>query len=270
MIKTLFHWRKRPLVYSLIIAIGLLILQYILDHESPEFFMWGTLILGLMFMLELISTIYIGKKFLIQYKLPPIDGSGHIANILHHIVLPIALLISLAGFLFFNKEGNLKFIIIGVGTLLFWILFTNIFAFYEDKFKIELRTHYIYDYISVFAFFSLFDTTVQATAYLGVNMGTKLILIALVALVFSLISIIRLGAFDLLKLSIPFALMSCGLYALTAHFNLPDLKIAFLNTILYYFLVAFSIHHKEHTKSMKVLEEYIVLVLIAIVLIIFN
>ena len=75
---------------------------------------------------------------------------------------------------------------------------------------------------------------------------------------------------NLLKFVLPILLMNLGIYILGISFGLDTLRIAFLDTITYYFFIAFAHHHKEGTKSLKVLEEYLILLLIALILLIFN
>jgi hypothetical protein len=266
----LIHWKKRPLIYSLILTIGLVILLYILDNTKLEYYIIGVIILSLIFVVEIVSTIYFGNKLLIQYQLPPINNKYHLGNVIQHVFLPIALYISINSFIFFHKYLAFKYLFIIISFYLFWVLFTNIRAYYEDKFVIEIKTHYVYDLISLISYFGLFDTIMNLVVYFEINDIYVVVLTQILILLFYVLVIFRLKIFDVAKIIFPILFVNLGIILLGQTLHIYPIKTAFISTIIYYFFIAYSNHHKENTKSMKVLEEYFVLGCIAIVLLIFN
>jgi hypothetical protein len=216
------------------------------------------------------STIYFSSKILTQYKLPPITDKDSLGNLLQHIFLPIALYISINSFIFFHKYLAFKYIFILISFYLFWLLFTNIRAYYEDKFVIEMKTHYVYDLISLISYFGIFDTILNFISYYGLNSVYIIVLTQVLVLLYYSLVIFRLKIYDIGKIVFPILFVNIGIVLLGQTLNIYPIKISFISTIIYYFFIAYSNHHKENTKSMKVFEEYFVLGCIAIVLLIFN
>lgn len=266
----LLQWKKRPLIYSLLLSIGFGIIIYVFENDQPEIYPYLVIILSLIFILELFTTIYFGRRALKQFNLPEIIEKDKSANFIQHIVLPISLFISLTLFMFFHKYLIFKGIFIFLSLFLFWVLFSNIRAYYEDKFKIELGTHYIYDVISILSFFGLIDSLLNISIYWNINSFLTIIIICALLLIFTFIIIVRLYHYDLLKFTIPLLILNVGIYIFSSNLGLEVIRIAFLSTITYYFFVAFANHHKDRTNTYKVFEEYLIVFLIAIVFLVFN
>jgi hypothetical protein len=266
----LLHWKNRSLIYSLILAIGFGIYTFSLSYNNPQYSMIIAGVTALIFLLELITTIWLGKSLLEQYKLPPIDNHDKFANLIQHFVLPISLFVSLISFLFFHQYLVVKYVFVAISFFAFWILFANIRAYYEDKFKIEIRTHYIYDLVSILTFFGLIDSFSNFVNYTSTNLILYYLGLSLIIVVFYALVIIRLRIFDIRNILLAALISNLGFVMVFNALNLITLKLSFISTLMYYFFIAYANHHRENTKSMKVFEEYIVLLLIAIVLLIFN
>ena len=241
-----------------------------MEYGNPKMYLYTLITTSMIFVLELISTIYLSKKLLIQYNLPSINKNDRIANLVQHIVLPFSFFIGLSSFMFFYQYSIIKYLFLAASLVIFWILFTNISAYYEDKFKIEIRTHGIYDSLTVLAYFGIFECIIDITYYLNINFTYILVLLSITTLIFCLTIITRLFPANLLKIIPIIVFINVIIYFIGKYFGLESLRISFLSSAVIYFFIAYANHSKENTKSLGVIEEYILLFLIALVILIFN
>jgi len=265
-----FSWKYRPLFYSFVLFMGLILFTLAIQSEQPQFYPYIIVVLSFVFILEIFSTIYFGNKILQQYSIPAIEIRDKFSNTIQHFVLPFSLFISIVMFIYFHNYVVIKWIILLCAFFLFWILFTNLRAFYEDKFKIEIKTHYIYDIISIISFFGLYDSVLNICNYWGQNLIITLLLLVFLILIYLGIILIRLYNYKLFKLILPYIVVNIGLFLLFNSLGVSSIKIAFISTLMYSFYIAYAHSHNENLKTYRIFEEYFVILCISIILLVFN
>jgi len=260
--------RNRPVIYGVILGLGFGLLINISNNQNPIRFVFASIVLYIILLFELLNTEYHAKTLLEQLKLPPIDHDVELHTI-HHLLIPSQLFFGLAGFIYFNSIDSLNIFVLTVSIILFSILFTNIRAYYEDKFKLEMYTHHIYDAIGVVISFLSSNLILFFFKYFGLNLQY-----ASLPIVVLYISSILFNAYRYKILNaaiIQNTVISAGL---VLFFNIVFVKIgfnvfylSFLNAIFNYFVTALIIHKVEDTFNRKTIFEYFVVFLLLVVLI---
>ena len=65
--------KRRPLIYAIVMTIGFIFLQNLLQTLPEQYFLTGVLFLYPMLIFELLTTRYNAQLLLKQYSLPPIS-----------------------------------------------------------------------------------------------------------------------------------------------------------------------------------------------------
>lgn len=148
-----FFDNLKSLFYAFSITAGIYVaLTELHENNNMNGFILFSTALFVIYMAE-IFIHWINKSSKVEINLNIHDEVNELSHLFHKIILPIALYIALVGFGFYNiKAASLKFLMIGV-FIIFFILFINIRAFFENKLTLEHKTHYIYDIIKFFIFF---------------------------------------------------------------------------------------------------------------------
>ncbi|MFQ5492804.1 MAG: hypothetical protein ACE5DX_01440 [Candidatus Dojkabacteria bacterium] len=265
--KNIFHWKKRPFVYAIIITVGFAFLISILENLSDGFFFMGAIALYFVLLFELFITISYAKRLLDQFELPQVNSKHVQVQLVHHLVLPSLAYYSLIAYLFFNHQLSLKLLTLALVFVIFAILFTNIRALYEDKYKLEQSTHSIYDAIMILTAFLGTDALLNSLSFIG--SPTILILLSVTALL-ALLGVLVIVRYQLLKpifvleLVITIILFNIVLYILLS-IGLAVFITSFLSTLFFYYILAFLSHLHEGTASKKILIEYVIVFAIMIV-----
>src|SRR3989344_1294626 len=107
--------KKRPLIYAIIMTIGFIFLQNLLQTLPEQYFLTGILLLYPLLIFELLITRYSAKLLLKQYSLPPVsENKESLSHLVHHVVLPSLIYFSSVSFLFFHRQPSLQpFLTIG-------------------------------------------------------------------------------------------------------------------------------------------------------------
>src|SRR3990167_2219230 len=261
--------KKRPLIYAIIMTIGFIFLQNLLQTLPEQYFLTGILLLYPLLIFELLITRYSAKLLLKQYSLPPVsENKESLSHLVHHVVLPSLIYFSSVSFLFFHRQPSLQpFLTIGL-FFTYWILFTNIRAFYEDKFKLEIYTHNIYDIITTF---SAFFTFVSIFNLFKTYQFTLLIIFIPLTAVFFLLYLLILVRYQI-QIVIPVKLLIVILFAavslIVSYLGLNELEAGFILTETFYFIYAITIHYHEGSANLKIISEYIIIFMRSIVLLI--
>lgn len=261
-------WTKRPLIYSLILAFGTYINIFILLNENFSTFIYGSIILFVLLIIEIYYTYKLGNDLLDQFNLPEINDKHKLANRIQQFILPTLLYIGVYIFIFFNKILILNYFISIIIFILYFITFSNIKAYYEDKFIIEEKTNYIYDILTIIIYALLIYSIVTFTLYFRIPLYYSLIVIIILSLLTKIFTIFRHNTFELKKYLLPIEILNIGLFLILEYFGISEFKLAFILTIPLYIFIANIHHYKDFTKSLKLYEEYFVLILIFILLLI--
>ncbi|MCA9386148.1 hypothetical protein KC717_05870 [Candidatus Dojkabacteria bacterium] len=142
----------RAIIFSGLLTSGLAILIFIRTFTFVSHFWIGASILYLVFVIEVLVVQFWAQRKLMQLNIPVVDRYSLITQIIMHGALPSLSYWGIIGFIAFDPNpGIWIWFLIGI-FLLFTTLFTNMRAYYEDKFKLEQRTHYIYDLLKLVIF----------------------------------------------------------------------------------------------------------------------
>ena len=152
--------------------------------------------------------------------------------------------------------------------LLFALLFSNIRAHYEDKYKLEEMTNYIYDILAILICFMTADGIVNSCRYSGLSTGYAAVLLTVLIFILSVLTLLRYSIFKLaaLKVLLVFLLIVFVLNFALLSFNITALGVSTLNSLLIYYQIAFLNHKRDGSVTKDVLVEYIVVFLILIVI----
>lgn len=264
-------WKKRPFIYAFSLSIGFALLRDILRTAPTNYFFYTAAILYLILIFELFITRYYAKYLLDQYMLPPVSDTSHkVIQFIHHLSLPTLLYFSLVAFTYFNSATYLDPLIWLTVFIVYSVLFTNIRAFYEDKFKLEEHTHVIYDILNILLVYFLFEVILQGVNYFNLNLIYETPLSFIVIMSVGLLTVIRYKLVNrLMLLFLILIAIFCALLVLIGNLlNLATVTIALIGTLIFYYFTAFINHYREQTFSYEILFEYVVVFLLLIVLVI--
>ncbi|MBD3280713.1 hypothetical protein GF389_04275 [Candidatus Dojkabacteria bacterium] len=218
--------------------------------------------------LILLTQIYIiyrrANSKLKQLQIPTVDRYKDSIEILYHFVLPLIFFFDLCLFVYFNTVYLLGVVLIAICFVVFLVLFINIRAYFEDKFNIELATHFVYFFILNFTLFSFvltilslsysYDLPIFLTAIsVGILSGIMFYLSHIENIHLNLWLFVGLFGFGFFS-----ALLSLVLFR---EFG-SILRTSFIIAACFYFLNALLIHKKEGTLGWPVITEYITVLIL--------
>lgn len=261
-------WKKRPFFYAAVLTVGFAALITFLENLPDNFFFAGVVILYLTLLFELYSNQFYAEKILDQYELPQVVDKDTLVHNIHHKLFPSLTYFALVGFLYFNHQTSVELIFLGIVFIVYSLLFTNIRAYFEDKYKLEEVTHSVYDILSLIIVFALSNSISHIYWINGQNLLTIILNVLLLGTM-SFVILLRLHVFRLKYLAATsiLAIAYTVLVFFLLAWGLNILLISFLTMLFYYYLIAYLSHLKDRTASVKVLLEYIVVFLIFLVLI---
>lgn len=264
----IINWKKRPLVYALVITSGFWFLISLLENLPDRFYFVGSVFLYLILLFELYSTKYYARRLLDQFQLPQVDEKDKLIHLIHHFILPSFAYFSFVLFVFFNHQKSAHLIILAIIFIIFSVLFTNVRAYYEDKFKLEQGTHAIYDIIVIIMMFVSSDSALQTFGFLGSSGWVTLAAILIAYTVLSMLLLIRKQQINnkSLQTLVVGALLLIAFLLVLQSFRFNNFAVALLSTLLFYFVVAVFHHQQVSSLSKAIIGEYFVVFLIFIVL----
>jgi len=147
----------KMLVFAAILTLGSYLLIYIQPETSLNYYIIALSVNLIIFFFELLSVRISAKSKLNQIGLPAVTRYSSSEEFIYHQLLPIILFASFNIFIFFNPVESLEYLILFLVFFSFFVIFINIRAYYEDKFKLEQSTHFIYAFSSIFGLFSILN-----------------------------------------------------------------------------------------------------------------
>ncbi len=137
------------IIFGLFLDAGFALLMLILTISPFQHFVFGSIILYLLLLMEIVAIRGFARRKMIQLNMSIInDREAPIQNILHY-VLPSIIYWLVVVFIVFEPNTSIWLVILAFISLIFINLFVNIRAYYEDKFKLEMNTHHIYDFLKL-------------------------------------------------------------------------------------------------------------------------
>ncbi|MEI7579643.1 MAG: hypothetical protein WCJ58_06480 [bacterium] len=265
----ILHWKKRPFMYAAVISVGFLFLINTLQNFPIKYFFISALILYLILLFELFSTKFFSEQLLQQFSLlSSNDQQKQKIYSLHQLILPTTLYLSLLGFIFFHHQSNIEFFTLSLVLILFFILFNNIRAHFENKYLLEQHTSGIYDMISLISIYLYCDTVINIFIRNNWNTGFLPIALIIIVIFYLGLCLIRMEIISLKILQIAgiiyfsiFIILEILVLFLTNLFT-----FSIITTLLFYYSLAFFHHWKDNSFTKSIIAEYIVVFFILLVL----
>ncbi len=262
---------NRAFVYSFFISLGVVALQQIALTSGNNAFLLGFIVVSLLLALELYTTRRLASTKLSQFDLITAANNSNSNIIVYHTILPSILLVSLAGFIYFNNQPGLWPIYFLTSFILYSMLFINIRAHYEDKFKLEEETEIVYDLIKIFSFFAITNLIINLSSLFDFN---YFIITGLLFIVSSLLSLLVIAKRKNLHFYYVPLILLASLFlayitsAIITIFEPTVMVTSFYATIIFYLINALLHHELEKTLRIGIVIEYILTALIAILILI--
>ena len=258
----------RALVYASVLTLGTYLLIYIQPETSAKYYIVALGINLVLFTLEIISIRIISKARLVQIGLPVVNRYSKIEEAVYHQFLPLILFSSFNIFIFFNPINLLSYSLLPIVFFSFFVLFINIRAYHEDKFKLEQSTHFIYPFASIFGLFSLVNALLNITNIYDV-MPFILVVIIFITIIISNFSLFIENITWNVKLItlLIFTSILVTLFAVFLYYYYEStLRTSFMTASLFYLFAALVHHKQEATLDVFVISEYLVILFLSFVL----
>lgn len=264
--KTIINHKRRPLIYATSITVGFAFLLSIIHNLPDSFYFTAAIILYLVLVFEIFSTRFYSRKLLDQFELPQVEAEQKLIQLIHHLFLPSITFFSLVVFFYFNRQYSLILVLLILSFFIFFILFTNIRAFYEDKFKLELLTHNIYDFLTLIIVFLASDSMILTFGLLETNLILETIINFFILLLLALLVTLRYKMFRprIIRNLLLYLLIYSPVYFLLLNEGIASLLLSIVNSLIMYYYIAFSNHYQEGTVKRGVIAEYVIVFLIII------
>ena len=268
--KTLVHYTKRPYIYALILTIGMTILHTIVVTSSIQKYLFSAALLYLLLLFELIGTKYFVVHKSKQLSLVKGDKKHRRAHIVHHLILPSLLFLSIVSFMIVSAQLNVIALIMIATFVLYSILFTNVRSYYENDNKLEHRTANIYDVVCIISAFLLIYSLLVLIVNSQLSFVISGLLISEIMIVLGYLTLSRYQLVNNKGLTI---LVGMLVVYLNVFFFLTNLHVTLMlqtisATFIYYYFVVIVSHINDKSFTWKVLIEYLAIFVLLFVLMI--
>lgn len=268
--KEITHWKKRPFIYAFVTTVGFMYLSFLLNSYPTIYYIYAVLILYLVLIFELLSTRFYARELLNQFALKSHAHHDHGVHNIHQILLPSLMYFSLALFLFFVLNKAVLVAIYLFIFIVFTVIFTNIRAYYEDKFVLEEKTNNIYDIINIVLIFVASYGVLSLFNYVDQSIYLALLTLMALYLVILTITLYRYNALRT-ELIIYMAALILGFLVASGILLYLGASIAVISLLLgslFYLIIAYLNHLRDDTMSVGVISEYIVVFFLFVVVIV--
>lgn len=268
--KTFVQYTKRPYIYAVMITIGIMALYSILHTSSAISYFAASISLYTLLLFELYSTKFYATTFDDQFELTSRSKKHRKAHWVHHLIMPTVLFVSIVLFVFANSQLNMALVIALISLVLFSILFLNIKAYYENKYKLENKTANVYDVISIASVFMLAFSIFVVTALLGELYIISGLMNTAVLIILGYLTLARYHIINKQGGMILFAMLLVYFNSFLAllNFDISIVAHTILTTFVYYYFTAVVNHYEEKSLDLKVIIEYLAVFVIIFVIII--
>lgn len=268
--KTFVQYTKRPYIYAVMITIGIMALYSILHTSSAISYFAASISLYTLLLFELYSTKFYATTFDDQFELTSRSKKHRKAHWVHHLIMPTVLFVSIVLFVFANSQLNMALVIALISLVLFSILFLNIKAYYENKYKLENKTANVYDVISIASVFMLAFSIFVVTALLGELYIISGLMNTAVLIILGYLTLARYHIINKQGGMILFAMLLVYFNSFLAllNFDISIVAHTILTTFVYYYFTAVVNHYEEKSLDLKVIIEYLAVFVLIFVIII--
>ncbi len=257
---------KRSFVHSTFIGLGCILALQLLKESGKNAF-WG--VIGGLVLLQLFE-LYLNwryaTKVLRQIDMPNVNVYNLWGHLLNHILLPILLIITFSGFIYFNDDDLVRIVAIALLSLLHTILFINIRSYYHDEFKSEESTRYVYDLLKLVIFF--FGINLILHFQLLFSVGTTFISfsVSVFSLILGFLLIYRrnqVALKTLLYITVMAFFVGTSFMILSV-WGIVLLGINLITFLVFYFGMSLLHNKLERTLTLETFLQYIIMLLLAL------
>ncbi|MBU0976466.1 MAG: hypothetical protein ABIE03_07905 [Patescibacteria group bacterium] len=259
---------RRSIFYALLVGLGLLFgLQVLKDYGTKEFLyaICGT---ALVVFLEIYLNWRYATKVLRQVDMPSVNVYSLWGHLLNHIMLPLLLLFSVSGFIFFHKDDLIRIIVIALMSVVFVILFINIRSYYEDEFKTEEKTRYVYEVMKLIIFFFGLNLIINLEVFWGLDIWISAFLVSLLVTILGMLLIYRKSQLGIIQggYVIGSAVVVALSFLVLHSAGVIMLGVNVTVFLLFYFLFSILNHRLDRTLTKGIFLEYVLILLFAFLL----
>ncbi|MCA9379517.1 hypothetical protein KC640_03745 [Candidatus Dojkabacteria bacterium] len=257
----------RSMFYALTVALGLALAYDQLRFPAATKFWQINLVVLSVFVLELIINVQQHRQLFAGQIAQATVSSNRLAKLVDHFFLPILVYLSIAGFIYFNREPGIVYFVLVGAFALFTLLFANIRSFYLHYADVETLTHYVYDIIKLVLFFSALDSVFNLAS--GGQQGLLLLIPVLGVGLMGLLTY-RYRQLHMTTLILVILLGTIvGILAITAFLFMPGMIIlaSLLGFVAFYFAVAILHHFIHGDLTLSITAEYIVIFVLIFLLV---
>jgi len=259
---------RRSIFYALLTGLGQLFSIHLLKEKGINAFLISNAVTCLILCFEIYLNWRYATKVLRQIDMPDINVYNLWGHLLNHITLPILLFISFSGFIYFNKDDLVRLVALSLLIFINSILFINIRSYYEDKFRIETSTRYIYDIIKLFIFFFGVNLILHIQIILQLEVWVASISIALLVLLLGFLLIYRQSQVNIhtIYYIIISAFIIGVLFMLISFSPILTLGINIVIFLLFYFDISILQHKLDRSLTLEIFTEYLLTLILAFVI----
>lgn len=267
--KTLVQYTKRPYVYAVLITVGILALYSIIHTSTVSTYFLAAASLYTLLLFELYSTKFYALNVTDQFELTPSSKRHRRAHWVHHLIMPTILFTSIVLFIFVNSQLNIALVIALISLVLFSVLFLNIKAYYESKYKLEHKTANVYDIISIASVFMLSFSIFVITVLIGeIYLISGLLNIALLMV----LGYLTISRYQLVNkqggiILVAMLIVYFNSFLFLLNFNISLVAHTILTTFVYYYFTAIVNHFQDKSLNLKVIIEYLAVFVLIFVII---
>jgi len=259
---------KWCIFYAVMSGFGLAFALQLLKDYGVDKFLMGVLFTILLLCFEIYLNWRYATKVLRQIDMPSINVYNLWGHFMNHLTLPLLLIISFAGFIFFNEDDLIRIVAICFLTIINLILFVNIHSYYKDEFRLEEETRYIYDLIKLIIFFFGLNLILNIKKYWEVELWIVSLLVCFLALGLGLLLIYRKNAQSLVSVAYVI-IVSFGLSVIFMILSFLGVVFFGINIIIFllFYLALAILHHKiDRTLTINVFIEYSLIIVLVFLL----
>lgn len=257
---------SRSIFYALTTGLGLF---FALDQLKEEGINRYLLIIGLTILLQAFEVFLdwrYATKILRQIDLPNVNIYNLWGHILNHIILPVFIIVSVAGFIYYNSDDLIRIVAIFIVISINMILFINIRSYYQDEFLVEQKTRYVYTAIKLVIFFFSMNFLLHLSRFCLFEIWVLTCLVCFLILILAFLMIYQRAQVSLATIIyvIVSAFVISLIFMVLSQIGIILIGLNVITFLLFYFALSILHHKMERTLTRNVLGEYILILILAL------
>ena len=224
------------IVVSTMIFISRLLLSYG-EIYNYSLFVFVCILLYIL-IVKLLTYSY--KKTYSQINLVKIFEYRQDSILFNHYLLPILLLLIIPLYLFLNNHYQSDIIVFLLACSIYFLHFTNLRSFFKSNFKLENKTHFIYDLLNILNYFFSIYVLLGFINYFNITRSLELFCLVLTEALFYYICFTRYYERIIKKLLIIASILIAFNFLIILIFNFSILKILVLTIGSYINFIIFN------------------------------